>query len=65
MTSFIIYYEGIWLKCESAENILVEALHIEFQNNLSMVHGKRAKTEQHCLCCKKMRLIMGISQQFY
>jgi len=29
MTSFTIYYEGIRLKCESAENHLVETLHIE------------------------------------
>lgn len=46
MTSFIIYYEGIWFKCESAENLLVEVLHIEFQQNLSMVYGKHGKTEQ-------------------
>jgi hypothetical protein len=65
MTSFIIYYKGIWLKCESAENLSVEVPHIEFQQNLSMVHGKHGKTEQRCLCCEKMRLIMGISQQFY
>jgi len=43
MTSFIIYYELIWLKCESAENLLVEALHIEFQQNLSMVHWTHRK----------------------
>jgi len=32
MTSFVIYYEEIWLKCGSGKNRLVETLHIEFQS---------------------------------
>ena len=44
-------------KCQ---NLSVENLHIEFQQNKSMVHWTHGKTEQFCLCCEKMRLIMGI-----
>jgi hypothetical protein len=64
MTSFIIYYEWMWLKSKRTKKLLVAALHIEFQQNLTMVHGKHGKTEQCCLCCEKMSLIMRISHNF-
>jgi hypothetical protein len=42
----------MWLESERAEKRLVEALHIEFQQNLTLAHGKHGKNKQCCFCCE-------------
>jgi hypothetical protein len=43
----------MWLKSKRTKKLLVEAIHIEFKQNLTMVHGKHGKTKEVVFVVKK------------